>query len=84
MVSCFSHADSVLAEKALENLNYEDLLGRQIRIMWCQRDPSLRKSGRGNIFIKNLDKSIAQKDLYDTFCHFGKILSCKVTFNTLK
>jgi len=69
------------AEKALENLNYEDLLGRQIRIMWCQRDPSLRKSGRGNIFIKNLDKSIAQKDLYDTFCHFGKILSCKIAID---
>lgn len=69
------------AERALENLNYEDLLGRQIRIMWCQRDPSLRKSGRGNIFIKNLDKSIAQKDLYDTFCHFGKILSCKIAID---
>lgn len=69
------------AERALETLNYEDLLGRQIRIMWCQRDPSLRKSGRGNIFIKNLDKSIAQKDLYDTFCHFGKILSCKIAID---
>lgn len=69
------------AESALENLNYEDLLGRQIRIMWCQRDPSLRKSGRGNIFIKNLDKNIAQKDLYDTFCHFGKILSCKIAID---
>jgi len=69
------------ADRALENLNYEDLLGRQIRIMWCQRDPSLRKSGRGNIFIKNLDKNIAQKDLYDTFCHFGKILSCKIAID---
>lgn len=69
------------AERALENLNYEPLFGRQIRIMWCQRDPSLRKSGRGNIFIKNLDKSINQKDLYDTFCNFGKILSCKIAMD---
>ncbi|KAL5107619.1 Polyadenylate-binding protein 4 [Taenia crassiceps] len=66
------------AERALESLIYENILGRQIRIMWCVRDPSLRKSGRGNIFIKNLDKGIAQKDLYDTFSHFGKILSCKI------
>ncbi|KAF1952511.1 polyadenylate binding protein [Byssothecium circinans] len=65
-------------EKALEELNYTVIKGKPCRIMWSQRDPALRKTGQGNVFIKNLDHAIDNKALHDTFAAFGNILSCKV------
>lgn len=66
------------AEKAFESLNFEMLMDRPMRIMWSQRDPAIRKSGVGNVFIKNLDKKITPRDLFDTLSCFGKILSLKI------
>ncbi|KAH7728099.1 polyadenylate-binding protein 4 [Aphelenchoides avenae] len=66
------------AERALDTMNFDLMMNKPIRIMWSQRDPSIRRSGQGNIFIKNLDKNIDTKSIYDTFSMFGSILSCKV------
>ncbi|XP_024530483.1 polyadenylate-binding protein 4-like isoform X1 [Selaginella moellendorffii] len=74
-VNYSSGADAV---RAMEALNYTPINGKTIRIMWSHRDPSTRKSGVGNIFIKNLDESIDNKALHDTFIAFGPILSCKI------
>lgn len=69
------------AERAMDILNYDPIKGRPMRIMWSHRDPDLRKSNVGNIYIKNIDKSIDNQELYDTFLHWGKILSCKIAYD---
>lgn len=66
------------AARALDVLNFTPLNGMPIRIMYSHRDPSIRKSGTANIFIKNLDKAIDNKALHETFSSFGSILSCKI------
>jgi polyadenylate-binding protein len=69
------------AGRALDLLNFAQIRSRPCRIMWSERDPARRRTGKGNIFIKNLDPEIDSKSLYDTFSMFGNILSCKVVEN---
>lgn len=52
LMVCF--LELLTAARALEMLNFTPLNGKPIRVMYSHRDPSLRKSGAGNIFIKVL------------------------------
>jgi len=70
------------AERAIDTMNFASIKGRPCRIMWSIRDKTVRENGVGNIVIKNLDTSIDNKTLYDTFSMFGDILSCKVGTNS--
>lgn len=69
---------TLTAVKALDAYNFEPLKGLPMRIMKKQRNPQVRRSSKGNIFIKNLHTNINSRALYDTFIQFGSILSCKV------
>ncbi|XP_024033011.1 polyadenylate-binding protein 3 [Morus notabilis] len=73
-----NYANPQDAVNAIELLNFTPINGKPMRIMLSHRDPSIRKSGYANIFIKNLDTSLDNKALHDTFAAFGTILSCKV------
>ncbi|TXG73724.1 hypothetical protein EZV62_002303 [Acer yangbiense] len=66
------------AKQAMETLNYSVVNGKSIRIMWQQPNSEDRNSGKGNIFVKNLDSSIDNRKLNKLFSKFGYILSCKV------
>ncbi|CAH9090475.1 unnamed protein product [Cuscuta epithymum] len=74
-VNFLSFSDAL---KAMTCLNHTYLRGKPIRIMWCQRDPLARKSGVGNLFVKNLAPSVTSAQLERIFSHYGTIISCKV------
>jgi polyadenylate-binding protein len=46
------HAQLAAAAHASKELNYQPIRGRPCRIAWAQRDPALRRSGVGNVFVK--------------------------------
>jgi len=54
-----------------------------IRVTWSRRDPNARKSGRGNMLVKNLAESIDKTGLYDLFEKYENILSSKVICMTI-
>ncbi|EPS70556.1 hypothetical protein M569_04204, partial [Genlisea aurea] len=47
-----NYANPQDAARALEVLNFTPLSNKSIRVMYSHRDPSIRKSGAANIFIK--------------------------------
>jgi hypothetical protein len=50
------------AKNAKENLNYKEVNGKPIRIMWANRNSTIRKSKEGNIFVKVGVRSSSAKD----------------------
>lgn len=75
-VNFLKHED---AEIAMEEMNAFVINQLPIRVSWSQRNPAIRKSvPEANIVVKNLDKTIDARELYETFSQFGKILSLKL------
>ncbi|GJU24294.1 polyadenylate-binding protein 7 [Tanacetum coccineum] len=67
------------ATRATEDKNNTMLCGKMIRVSKANRDPDVRKSGIGNVFVKNLNESMDNIQLKELFQNFGNILSCKVS-----
>ncbi|KAK4759562.1 hypothetical protein SAY87_022693 [Trapa incisa] len=66
------------AANAIKTKNHTLLHGKVIRVAWSCRDPDTRRTGKGNIFVKNLSDSLDNVGLQELFKPFGDILSCKV------
>eukprot|EP00744_Colponema_vietnamica_P001400 GILI01002315.1.p1 GENE.GILI01002315.1~~GILI01002315.1.p1 ORF type:complete len:535 (+),score=140.40 GILI01002315.1:33-1637(+) len=66
------------AERAQQQLNYSEIpgkAGRELRVLWSSRDPTVRKRGAGNVFIKNLDPEMTNKQLHELCAQYGTVLS---------
>ncbi|MES1903148.1 MAG: Protein phosphatase PP2A regulatory subunit B [Paramarteilia canceri] len=70
-INFYSKEDS---EAAMKKLNCKLLCNRPIRMMAPQRDPSMRKSGRGTIIIKKLPKEVSARGIYESISDIGEIL----------
>ncbi|KAJ0089005.1 hypothetical protein Patl1_32302 [Pistacia atlantica] len=66
------------AIRAIEEKNHTQVNGKMLRISWSCRDPDARRSGVGNVFVKNLIDSIDNVGLQEMFQKYGTIISCKV------
>ncbi|GAB4833522.1 hypothetical protein Ancab_031766 [Ancistrocladus abbreviatus] len=78
---CYGYVNFIAPQDALQAIemkNHTALNGKAIRVTWSHRDPDIRKSGVGNVFVKNLGDSIDSMKLEELFNRFGNVSSCKV------
>lgn len=71
-------SEPVHANRAIGMLNFEMLEGKPMQVLRSERDPKLRKVNQANVFIKNLDKTVTNRELFMAFSQFGKVISAKI------
>lgn len=68
------------AEKALEEVNYTEMSGKELQLMWYQIG-GIKDRITGNVFVKNLPPDFKSKELYELFSTVGKVVSARVRYN---
>lgn len=66
------------ANKARLELNLRKLKGHAIRLMWDERDNSIRYNTNTNLFVKYIPFNITPREVYEFFSNFGDISSAKL------
>ncbi len=66
------------ADEARRGLNLRKIRGKTIRIMWHEKDNSIRYGTQGNLFVKNVPYDVKPREFYEKFLQFGDIVSAKL------
>jgi len=67
------------ANKCRTEMNLRKIRQKSIRIMWDERDTSIRYNTKNNLFFKGIPKKTTPREVYEYFMQFGDISSCKIT-----
>ena len=67
------------ANKCRIEKNLHKIHQKSIRIMWDERDFSIRYNIKNNLFFKNIPKTTTPRQVYEYFMKFGDISSCKIS-----
>ena len=70
--------DIQAAAAAMDELAYRIVRNKPMRIMWSQRDPLSRRTGAGNVCVKNLSPGMTARALWETCKNMGSVLSVKI------
>jgi RNA recognition motif-containing protein len=73
--------DYATANKARIEMNLRKLKGHAIRLMWEERDNSVRYNSTTNLFIKGIPFNVQPREVYEYFIKFGDISSAKLKEN---
>jgi polyadenylate-binding protein len=70
--------DHKRADEARRGLNLRKFRGKTVRIMWHEKDTSIRYNPLHNLFVKNIPSNVKPREFYEKFLEFGDIASAKV------
>ena len=59
-------------------MNLKKINGHSIRIMWDEKDNSIRYNTKSNLYFKGIPLSIPSRKVYEYFMKFGDISSLKL------
>ena len=70
--------DSASANKVRLEQNLKKIKGHSVRIMWDERDSSIRYNTKSNLFIKGIPLTTTPREVYEYFMKYGDISSLKI------
>jgi polyadenylate-binding protein len=66
------------ANKCRLEMNLKKIKGHSVRIMWDEKDSSIRYNTKSNLYFKGVPNSISSRKVYEYFMKFGDISSLKL------